>query len=59
MVCTQYSCEPTHFIIEKSSALAHQVKEMGIQEINRCASYYSQSLLHSHSIEKGEEVDQF
>jgi len=40
MVCTQYSFEPTRFIIEQSSALMRQVKEMGIQEINRCSSYY-------------------
>lgn len=45
------------FIIQQDSALMRQSKEMGIQEINRRASYYHQSLEQSHSMEKSVGVE--
>ncbi len=40
------------FIIQRNSALARQAKAIGIQEINKRASYYHHSSLRSVTLEK-------
>lgn len=45
------------FIIQRNTDLTYQAKELGIQEINKRASYYHQSLLESIAIEKSEGVE--
>jgi cell filamentation protein len=45
------------FIIQRNTELVYQAKELGIQEINKRASYYHQSLLESQTVEKSGGVE--